>query len=686
MKKTMYGKCLAVLVVLSLLSQLSVGAISIGDITTEPMEPIVPKTSLGLPLADIPEVLTVEQTVQAQNVARLRDEEETQNSAVFRNADGTNTLYLFSENIWYEDANGEKHDYNTKLTQGAQAGTFVSANAGGNLVLPQSVSATTPISYTENGYTVTMYPVHETIGTGAEVMGGEGESRIAVAMTEEETARIQAINEAAAQAAGKTINAATLDAEANTVEYFRANADATIIASTLLHGVKNDLLMASDNNVREYSFIVDTDGLTPVQSGETSIALVDDEGQLQGYINVEEIMDANGNKSFQNEIAFLAKADGTYLVTMTVDEAFIAEAAYPTNAAIVYSSYNYDASCINDIDVGTYDPNANYATAARLYVGRLDGEIYRSFFQFVIPTAYQFAPGAITDAYFMLYEGSTNTSSFTIDYQVPTYQWDMSAMCWNHAANLNAMYDDEFNNVEIPTDLTVGTSSMYYAKYMSPFFRACLRNYKDESLPATVNELRGFSMRLTTESASSPNIHLRIFNSTNHSSNKPYLTIYYNNNFGAAKAYRAVGAGIPPNCMAYAIERTDIKIVFEVGHMNSTDSEWINCVLTHMAPYVYSIRSISSATAAINDNEYRIGFRGARDSVYGIGGGFHVIVQTADGGWAHKNTAAASVNLGHIDPDYGGTENNNAWNSFPDTALATGATPTLYFAVALEAS
>ena len=685
MKKTMYGKCLAVLVALSLFSQISVGAISIGDITTEPMEPIVPKTSLGLPLADIPEVLTAEQTVEAQNVERLRDEEETQNSAVFRNADGTNTLYLFSENIWYEDANGEKHDYNTKLTQGAHTGTYTSANAGGNLVLPQSVSADTPISYTENGYTVTMYPVNEKIGTGAEVMGGEGESRIAVPMTEEETARIHAINEAAAQAAGKTINAATLDAEANTVEYFRANADATIIASTLLHGVKNDLLMASNNNIREYSFIVDTDGLTPVQSGETSIALVDDEGQLQGYINVEEIIDANGNKSFQNEIAFLAKADGTYLVTMTVDEEFIAEAAYPTRAAVICTIDNLDGAYINDVDVSSYNPTANYATASTLYVGRLNGYAYRSFFQFAIPAAYQFAPGAVTDAYMHLYEGSSNTSTFVMDYQVPDTIWDMSSMCWNHAANLNTMYDDKFNNVALPDDLTVTQNSQYYVRLISSFIRGCLRNYKDQNLTATVHQSRGLCLRLATESASSPATHLRIWNSTNHSSNKPYVSVYYNENFGAAKAYRPVGAGMPPNCMAYAIERTDLKIVFFTGYLDSSDERWVNCVINEMGQYVYSIRRISSATASINDNEFRIAFRGDRDSKGDLSG-FHVLVQTNDGGWAHKNTAAASENLGHIDPDIGMMSSGNPWYSFPDSLVPTDITPTLYFAVALEAS
>ncbi len=651
----MYGKCFAVLVVLSLLSQLAVGAISIGDITTEPMEPIVPKTSLGLPLADIPEVLTAEQTVQAHNVERLRDEEETQNLAVFRNADGTNTLYLFSENIWYEDANGEKHDYNTKLTQGAQTGTYTSANAGGNLVLPQSVSADTPISYTENGYTVTMYPINERIGTGAEIMGGEGESRIAVPMAEEETARIHAINEAAAQAAGKTINTATLDAKANTVEYFRANADATIIASTLLHGVKNDLLMASDNNVREYSFIVDTDGLTPVQSGETSIALVDDEGQLQGYINVEEIMDANGNKSFQNKIAFLAKADGTYLVTMTVDEEFIAEAAYPTRAAIIYATANLDGSYINDIDVGTYDPNANYATAAKLYVGNLAGEVYRTYFQLVFAD-YKMAPYAVNSASMRLYESSANTSTMTIDPKIPNHTWAMSNMCWNHVANQATFHDpyqSGIKEVYPPSAFTVTTSG-WYTIPMTQFVQACMRNYINESWSETINELRGFLLMSTAESTQM----LHYFSSTNASSNKPYIVLNYNSNYnkGAAKIFHDESR-TTVNCLGYAWGITgfiDDELSREISPTETVTSYFANVVAPYLSAMGVEYRTLSNAQQAIDLDEYRVTMR-LSEKLYDIYGNYwgrdyHFWVETTDG-WAHKAGETQAQLKGNADPD-----------------------------------
>lgn len=675
MKKTMYGKCLAVLVALSLFSQISVGAISIGDITTEPMEPIVPKTSLDLPLADIPEVLTAEQTVEAQNVERLRDEEETQNSAVFRNADGTNTLYLFSENIWYEDANGEKHDYNTKLTQGAQTGTYTSANAGGELILPQSVNATTPIRYTENGYTVTMYPVNERIGTGAEVMGGEGESRIAVAITEEETARINAINEAAAQAAGKTINAATLDAEANTVEYFRANADATMVTSVLLHGTKTGIFIESNNNIQSYSFVVNVDGLEPVQCGKTSLSLVDEKGDIQSYLNVEEITDSKGNKSFNNEIEYLTRVDGSLLVTVTPDVNFLAAAEYPSLFYIVYSGYNLEASAINDVDVSSYSPNTNYATASTLYVGRLNGYAYRSYFQLCFPAANRIVPGALVESYLHLYEGSTNTSVFYMDSEIPGNIWDYTSLTWNSSVNNNSTFQDPFNCVYAPTMIHISNNSQYYSINATSFVEGSLRNYKDVSLPATVHESRGFVFFLLTEDNASPATHLRIWNSTNHSSNKPYLSVKYLDDFGAATIYR-IKDGETCNCFGYALEVNANKFLPDSFRGPKSEEELIDAVIEAASISVDSIRQIPSKSSFVDYNEYRIAMR---IGFYPEGGNFHFIVQLNDGQWAQKFGGVHSSILGHIDPDVDGGL--GYWSCVPDESVGVTGTGTIYFAV-----
>ena len=71
-------------------------------------------TELGLALSDIPETISAEQTVAAEHVARLREEEQHTNTAIFRNSDGTNTMYVFSEDICYYNELGEKTDYTTQ--------------------------------------------------------------------------------------------------------------------------------------------------------------------------------------------------------------------------------------------------------------------------------------------------------------------------------------------------------------------------------------------------------------------------------------------------------------------------------------------------------------------------------------------------------------------------------------------
>ena len=98
-------------------------------------------TELGLALADIPETMSAEQTVEAEHVARLREEELEPNTAVFRNSDGTNTLYIFSEEIWYENEDGEKVDYSTELEAAPETAeaAYRATGGGGELLLPGTV-------------------------------------------------------------------------------------------------------------------------------------------------------------------------------------------------------------------------------------------------------------------------------------------------------------------------------------------------------------------------------------------------------------------------------------------------------------------------------------------------------------------------------------------------------------------
>lgn len=159
----MKKKCIGFLVVLVMLLQASAGAADVQQAAAVEPAPVEETTELGLVLADIPEAMSAEQTVEAGHVERLREEEQEPNTAVFRNGDGTNTLYIFSEDIWYENEQGEKVDYSTELEAAGSGAAYRSASAAGELLLPVSVGEATPIRYSEGGVSVTMYPTTDRI-------------------------------------------------------------------------------------------------------------------------------------------------------------------------------------------------------------------------------------------------------------------------------------------------------------------------------------------------------------------------------------------------------------------------------------------------------------------------------------------------------------------------------------------
>lgn len=153
-KQTLKGISLLVIAVL-LISQ--VGATQ--PLTAEEMAPAEETTELGVPYSEIPLELTPQMLDERNHVRRVRDEEVQENMAVFENADGTRTAYLFSEDIWYEDEAGEKQDYGKELVAAAESGiAYRTVSGSGELQLPATLSADTPIAYEQNGLKITMAP------------------------------------------------------------------------------------------------------------------------------------------------------------------------------------------------------------------------------------------------------------------------------------------------------------------------------------------------------------------------------------------------------------------------------------------------------------------------------------------------------------------------------------------------
>ena len=459
-------------------------------------------------------------------------------------------------------------------------------------------------------------------------------------------------NAQASLATGKAVNTASLvsanDAavpDKQSVEYFRASRDASIVTTPLLHGVKNEIVLASYGGNNTYSFVVELNGLEPAESTGDSIPLLDENGALKAYINIEELRDAEGKVSLQNRIDIAPYAeDGKYLVMVTLDEAFMTDpqTVYPLSATSPASVYGDD---INDADVNSGSPSKNYASSSTLWVGYINGAVYRSYLQFIIGEySDDIAPNSISNAYMILYEKSGNTSTFSMQSRIPSNIWNYTSLTWNNQPG----YWSTFNGVSAPSNVPLTQTSTMYRVYMTAYVQACMRNYVSQALPRTIHEQRGLMLKIADETSA----QVRMFNSTNASSNKPTLVVTYKPDYyGGAFPYYYNGSN-GTNCLGYAIRRAEFISPKSNSYLDTvtgytTGTYFTSCV----RPYLNSIgrtNRVVGRTDVINANEYRIAMRTHQVNYeygYPIGADYHFVVENSSGLWAHKPGQTVSTQI-----------------------------------------
>ena len=400
-----------------------------------------------------------------------------------------------------------------------------------------------------------------------------------------------------------------------------------------------------------------------------SITLLDAEGNTAAYMNVEEVRDAAGKASLYNRIDIAPYGDGgQYIVTVTLDEAFLTapDTVYPLRAA---AQISIGSSYINDTDVNTMNPGGNYAGSTTLWTGYINGAKYRSYLQFIFGDyMYTIRPGNVTSAYLNLYEISGNTSTFTLQSRIPDNIWSYTSLTWNNQPGLLG----SFNGINAPSQKTLTTTNTVYNIDCSTFIKACMLNYWDTSLPYTIHEERGITLKIANESSA----QLRSFCSSNHgtSSWRPVVVVNYKTTgMGTASSYRPKGQG-GPNCWGYALEQPNTHEPILASN-SATLQQIKDFVKAQSSNFAY-VRELDGKDDYVYPYEYRIAFRMTRWQENTSSGlqSYHFMVQLNSGTWAHKIGSSSSAFLGWVDPD---VDSSIYW----DTLNGSSSKPTLYFAV-----
>lgn len=123
---------------------------------------ITTEQNIELKEADIPAALSLSQVQERGHTKRLHSKEDL-NTAVFQNQDGTETLYMFDENIKYRDKTGQSFDKSNKLTKESD-GSFRNRSNDVSVTYPEKISDGVSVEY--EGFFLKLVPVSSTNSHG----------------------------------------------------------------------------------------------------------------------------------------------------------------------------------------------------------------------------------------------------------------------------------------------------------------------------------------------------------------------------------------------------------------------------------------------------------------------------------------------------------------------------------------
>ena len=186
--------------------------------------------------------------IEAGHVERVCEDEEP-NTYVFKNADGSKTVYFLDEDVKYVNAGGEATE--KKLDLVALDGGYTTRASNVSLALPNAIASGVTLAY--NGNSVTLTPKPRTL-TGGTVSAGS-------ALTGTAGASMTADLEAALME--QALQIAPVGIASGKADYQGAFGTGTTLRYTpTLSGVKEDVILDAYRGQNTFAFTLNTGNLS----------------------------------------------------------------------------------------------------------------------------------------------------------------------------------------------------------------------------------------------------------------------------------------------------------------------------------------------------------------------------------------------------------------------------------------
>lgn len=516
---------------------------------------------------EIPEVLEQGIIEEKGHVERLYDHEVDLNTVVFENVDGTETAYIFDEPVKYVTSDGEIRDKSNSLYSSAVDGyAYVNSDNDIQTWFPSNLGENSGVRVQYQGDVIEMYPY---------------------------------------QREEKSVNSIS-----NSVYYNEVFGDETAVYYTpTFSGVKEDIVLYQYPGSNRFSFVLHCGELIPsIENNEIVLQDTDTEavvatiGSIYVYDSYDGEDDTRSHETRDNSFEILQNEDGTYILTLVVDEVFLdaEETVYPVYidpTITVNASGSGSSKTILDTPIYTGSGVSSMTagsnpTAVIGYVGTVSGAQYgsgRLLMRFPGLMSRSFMDNyryTITDATLYLRDESGLSSASTITaymYNGPAWSETSrySASIWDGVGERLSGYSYSYpNRTQGSFDITWAVQ-LWQSNHDLGDQGIILRNSNESSLSY-------YKTLSTTEGNTAP-----------------YLSVTYATRTSASGAYLTFGA-------------TSRNITIRLEGSTATGSTWRSIITNSCNAWNNSDANMNFSTTTTGTSIYTLTVGSFADSWFGL--------------------------------------------------------------------